>query len=429
MIEEMKLFNGGNTTKYFEDRLSKLKEEISNITDVDIMTCDFDEWVDFLYKKYEIIPLTLFEESKIQFMQKEKLKKYNEFYRHSTYEVEYFLIDGVRITYSIPYDGDSNLWHLQPNSYILTTFNVESIKDHYKDKCGTIELAFEYTNEELQNKGDQMKKFVEDRFENKFKSYRTMIGYVNEEVNSYNNSLKSFVLKCLDVRKQKASSFSLISQMLEIPLPKSSSAPNVKPILLERIKRTPVNKPKQKVLPNEYCISDKDYENINNIIYMCGTTMEKTARTYYRNNEEELRDHLLAALNTHYQNAAGETFRKIGKTDINIEFENKAAFIGECKIWHGEKKFAEAVQQVLNYSTWKDVKVSVIIFNKENQSFQGVIKKINEWIKINVKSHIQQKNNEWECKYYREDMNIEIKLNISAFDLYVDKSQFQDSRN
>ena len=156
--------------------------------------------------------------------------------------------------------------------------------------------------------------------------------------------------------------------------------------------------------------------------------MEKTARTFYRNNEEELRDHLLATLNTHYENVTGETFRKIGKTDINIEFENKAAFIGECKIWHGEKLFADAVQQVLNYSTWKDIKVSVIVFNKENQSFQGVVNKINSWVSKNTKSHKRKQVNVWECVLYRTDMNIDIKLDILAFDLFVDKTQFQDRR-
>ncbi|MFR3882620.1 MAG: hypothetical protein ACLTX6_10210 [Lachnospiraceae bacterium] len=87
------------------------------------------------------------------------------------------------------------------------------------------------------------------------------------------------------------------------------------------------------------------------------------------------RDHLLATLNTHYELATGETFRKIGKTDIHIEFENKAAFIGECKIWHGERLFQGAIQQVINYSTWRDMKVSVIIFNKKiNHSLQSYLK-------------------------------------------------------
>lgn len=172
----------------------------------------------------------------------------------------------------------------------------------------------------------------------------------------------------------------------------------------------------------ESCISDRDYENINNIILMCGTTMEKTARTYYVNGEEELRDHLLATLNTHYEHATGETFRKIGKTDIHIEFENKAAFIGECKIWHGERLFQEAIEQVLNYSTWRDLKVSVIIFNKENKSFHLILFKIKSWADMNTVSYIQSQANIWNCKYHRQDMNVDIQITILAFDLYVDKT-------
>lgn len=153
---------------------------------------------------------------------------------------------------------------------------------------------------------------------------------------------------------------------------------------------------------------------------------KKTARSYYKNTEEELRDRLLASLNTHYYSATGETFRKIGKTDIHIEFENNAAFIGECKIWHGEKKFAEAIQQLFNYSTWKDVKLSVIVFNKYNQDFQSIISKIEKWITVNTKSFTRIKHNVWNCIYHRKDMNIDVKLNISVFDLYVDEKQFKD---
>ena len=161
---------------------------------------------------------------------------------------------------------------------------------------------------------------------------------------------------------------------------------------------------------------------------MCGITMEKTARTYFANTEEELRDHLLATLNTHYEAVTGETFRKIGKTDIHVEFENKAAFIGECKIWHGESLFQRAIQQVINYSTWRDLKVSVIIFNKENKSFQAILSKIHNWANNNTVSYIQPDANIWKCKYHRQDMNVDIRLTVLAFDLYIDKSQFKDSR-
>ena len=80
---------------------------------------------------------------------------------------------------------------------------------------------------------------------------------------------------------------------------------------MKKIAKPAIQKPQKKTLPVEYSIRDEDYANINNIIYMCGTSMEKTSRSHMNNDEEELRDFILATLNTHYENASGETFRKV----------------------------------------------------------------------------------------------------------------------
>lgn len=69
-----------------------------------------------------------------------------------------------------------------------------------------------------------------------------------------------------------------------------------------------------------------------------------------------------------------------------------------------------------------------MVFNKENQSFQGIVDKIDSWVKENTKTYSKKKTNMWVCNYYRSDMNVLVKLNILAFDLYVDKTQFQDGR-
>ena len=424
----MVFFDGINVRDYTAQIKQKLKDEVNKISDSNIMTCDFQEWIEYLVGKYEITPITLFEESIVQSLSETKVKKYNPFSKHIPYEKEYYEVEGYRITFSIPFDGDEHLFRLQPSTFILTSFETSNFKPPFKDVCGSFDLNFEYTKQELQEKKQEIQTYIKTQFENKFRNYRTMIAYVNSEIEGYNTNLPEFAKRCLETRKEKAASYFEISELLEIPLTKSGNAPNSKPIMLKRIARVPVQTPKQKKMPSEYSISDQDYENINNIIMMTGTTMEKTARTYYRNNEEELRDHLIATLNTHYENVTGETFRKIGKTDIHIEFENKAAFIGECKIWHGEKLFSDAVQQLMNYSTWKDLKVSVIIFNKDNQSFSGIIEKIDTWVKDNTKAYRKDKVNMWKCDYYRNDMNVLVKLNIMAFDLYVDKTQFKDGR-
>lgn len=423
----MDFFKGQDVKSYCTSYHAGIKEEIDRLTDSEIMSCDFHEWATYLADKYTIIPITIFETNIEKDLSEAKVKKANPF-RENPYERDFFEIDGFQVTFTIPYDGNPDLFELSPNSYILSRFATNNFKKPYDDNCGSFTLDFKYTKKELKEKGENIATFVQQQFENEFRSYRQMIANVNTEVESYNSGLFDAALRLLATRKERADLFAAISSALQIPLTTSRNAPNTKPIKLQRVVRKPVVKSTVvPVLPEPY-ISDADYENIINIVSMCGTTMEKTARTYYLNTEEELRDHLLAALNTHYEAATGETFRKIGKTDIHIEFDNKAAFIGECKIWHGEKLFQGAVQQLLNYSTWRDLKVSVIVFNKDNQSFQNILSKIKKWADDNTASYTMPQANIWKCKYYRQDMKVDIQLTILAFDLYVDKSQFNDIR-
>ena len=422
------LFSGEETRVYTSKAANKLKEEVNAMSDADITSCDFGEWINYLVSKYQISPVVLYEDNATQALTEIKVKQYNPFSKHLPYEKDYYEVDGYRLTYTVPFDGDEHLWYLQPSYRILTSYRVESISAPHRDALGSISLGFEYTKREMEEKGDNLPNYIRDQIEQEFRSFRTMIGHVNNEVSTYNKSLADFAKKTLEERKAKAESYASISKLLAIPLNRSNIAPSATPVALKRIERVIETRPKQKPSQPEYVISDWDYDNINKIIYSVGTTMEKTARTYIGNNEEELRDHMLAALNTHYENATGETFRKIGKTDIQIEFENKAAFVGECKIWHGEKMFTEAIQQVINYTTWRDLRVSVIVFNKDNQSFRAVLDKIGKWVKDNTINFINKKENFFECDYFLSDSGTSVKLTILAFDLYVDKTQIKDNR-
>ena len=73
---------------------------------------------------------------------------------------------------------------------------------------------------------------------------------------------------------------------------------------------------------------------------------------------------VLAQLNGHFKGAAtGEAFRGKGKTDIRIEQDDRAAFVGECKNWNGETGATKAIDQLLGYLTWRDGKAALIVFN------------------------------------------------------------------
>jgi hypothetical protein len=78
-------------------------------------------------------------------------------------------------------------------------------------------------------------------------------------------------------------------------------------------------------------------------------------------------------LNGHYQGqATGETFNYSGKTDILLRVDGQNIFIGECKFWAGPKKFKETLDQILAYSSWRDTKVAIILFNR-TKNFSAVL--------------------------------------------------------
>lgn len=425
----MELFDGQETRIYIAQRTQKLNDEINRMSDENISTCDIQKWIEYLVEKYRFTPITLFEDNISLDVARATLQRPNLLAGFSPYDSKYCNVDGYKITVTIPYDGDAILFQLKPSSRILRSFIVSDFSAPNKENCGALSLSFEYTLHEWQSHSDDMREHVMKQFKNEFQGFRTMLANVELDILRFNEQLPDLARRGLEARKKKADDFVAIHAALEIPLTRSAFAPYVTPVQLKRVVRKPQQPPQQKPMPEEYSISDEDYEKINSIIFSAGTSMENTARSYYRNNEEELRDQLLTCLNTHYDNATGETFRKLGKADIHIEFKNKAAFIGECKIWHGEKAFTEAVQQALNYTTWRDLKISIIIFNKENQDFARIIEKLNIWVTEHTTSPKREATNRWKCDLYCTDRKTAVKLTILAFDLFVDQTQFRDSRN
>jgi hypothetical protein len=121
----------------------------------------------------------------------------------------------------------------------------------------------------------------------------------------------------------------------------------------------------------EWSLTDPVHERMIATITRFGHALERrpaSARLLLPD-EETLRDWLMFLLSTNYEApdgselfVGGETVNGNGKTDILIRHQNRNAFIGECKFWHGPKKFGEAIDQLLGYTVWRDTKAAIILF-------------------------------------------------------------------
>ena len=304
---------------------------------------------------------------------------------------------------------------------IMTKFDINKIiNENSKEYLPSISFSIEIEAKELENK-ENPQEYIETTFNNEFNHYRSMISYINNDINGYNRGLQERITKLLDTKYHKSNNFSNLLNKINIPLKTNPNMPSPTPISLKIQQKE--NKYPQKVNKDriEYCISNDDYENIKNIINLACVSFEKTPNTINIHNEEEIRDLILSNLNTHYNSSAtGETFSKTGKTDIRIQFENKAAFIAECKIWHGISEFNKAINQLFSYTTWRDVKTSLIIFNKEIKDFKSILSKIKESLNQNElcisKNEINLNN--WQCTFKKNKNSDEkIELNIIVCDI------------
>lgn len=166
-------------------------------------------------------------------------------------------------------------------------------------------------------------------------------------------------------------------------------------------------------------VSNRIIEHIRHF----GRTMESSPTTYKDHPEEELRDIFLAHLNGTFKGSAkGEVFRKNGKTDICIEAENRSAFVAEFKIWHGKSQAISALEQLLNYLTWRDSKASLIFFNKENKEFNAIIPNLASSIaehELTIKEFTCEQEGEWSFLVHpEEEIQHRINLYVFLFNLY-----------
>jgi len=79
--------------------------------------------------------------------------------------------------------------------------------------------------------------------------------------------------------------------------------------------------------------------------------------------EENLRSVLVGSLNGSFAGrATAETFNGRGKTDVLIRYRDRNVFVGECKIYNGPASLVDAIEQLLNYATARDVDLGIMAF-------------------------------------------------------------------
>lgn len=237
-------------------------------------------------------------------------------------------------------------------------------------------------------------------------------------MNGFNSNLENKARKIFQDRKAFILKQFKLVESLGVPFVKAENVPFAFSVPV--VKKEPIIKPSAssgKFTP-EYYLDEVVYNKILKICHDIGIEIERHPSIYADKNENTLRDHFIMILSPNFQSVTGETFNKIGKTDILIRYKNANVFVAECKFWNGIRAFYETIDQILSYLTWRDSKTAILCFVK-NKEINPVLKQIesetpkhNCYVEYNEKQGKSWFNYEFHLK---DDPSCKIKLAVLCF--------------
>lgn len=399
-----------------DSQLRARQQQVSGIVDSipkeQFLVSSDQELINHVVAQQTVEPIVLCEESRTMKQQETQIDVSRDQMRYFSPDRRGpFYIPGTRVIIDIPFTGEDWLFRYRTNPW-STVFPRAEVQR------GCLRLSIEQPH-------DVDPASFKDIYERELKLIREYVDRAHKQVVDYNESLSNFVQRAVNYRRDRLGRHNNIAALLDIPLATRPGAPSINPVKVE-IRRPPaLPVPPKTGLAPEPGITDDTFEHILRFIRHQGRTFERTPSTYAVHGEEDLRNIVLAQLNGHFQgDAVGEAFRGKGKTDICIEQDNRAAFVGECKVWTGPAGLTAAVGQLIGYLTWRDSKAALIMFNVKNKDFTKILEAIPETLRAHslfLRDLPCAEGGEWRVQMRSaEDAGRRVTVHTFAFNLYQD---------
>jgi hypothetical protein len=416
------LFSKGDLSSALDGQMRSVPRLVEEIPRDQFLATSVDTLVEHLVAKLAIDPLVLHEEHMSMEHGETKIDVTGRFEYGGSLDGRPVHAGGHQLTFHLPFSGDAQLWDMRPN--VWSSVAPQGLVDTRR-KVLTITFR---------NTANTEQQWYQNELNSSLQLIRQSVDAQSSMLAQYQRDLPARARNAVTHRRGQVSKLHDLAAAFNIPMARKAGMPDYRPVDVQK-KRTVAaipNAPAAGFKP-EPAITDDLYEEILSNIRHMGATFEGTPQTYQPLGEEGLRDIILASLNGVYQGAAtGEAFRKYGKTDLRIEEQSRSAFVGECKLWGGERVLIGALEQLLDYTTWRDGKAALIMFNKSVAGFAGLQETIAKalpahglFLRDKGCGHTGEHRFAFRAK---EDEGREITVHVFCFNLYVSPDRAEKRR-
>jgi hypothetical protein len=359
-----RLFSKGDLRATLENEKKKLVEAVEKVSREEVLRLGVQALSDRLAEEFTVQPLHIDWDSAYALPPRDKPVDVswdrNRFIRDRD---QPFYLPGTEVTFVVPFDGDQMLFDCRPSTFSSGGSPTGQVQGR------ELKIAFSHAHPS-----------PADFFPAQFATWKRLViqyaEWVAGEVEAYNRRVPSDARSFAERRHEKVSADQNLLTSLGVPVRRPDSAA---PVFAAPLVRRPVHvetATASSTAAPEFFLPPDTYEEILKSIRHMVAVMERSPSAFAGMHEEQLRDHLLVPLNALYEgNVTGETFNFEGKTDILIRHQGRNTFIAECKVWGGPKLLLDTIDQLLGYTSWRDTKTAIVLFNR-NKDLSAVLAKI-----------------------------------------------------
>lgn len=401
------LFSSYDLRRVLENEVSSLRNEVEDLEQNRLLNTSQADLIKYLAEKYMVTAIIL--------------KKDNWYAEESEVGVDVrydqmrwiddksrpVLVPGQKIQVNIPFEGDEELLYCASNQRTSNPPRANANKNE-------IVLTYEMPNDSPRDLQPEISSLITN--------IEQHLAWQAGMINQHNLSLNQIAEQVIASRRERLLANSDRLSALGIPIKARDSAPRtyISPEIRKKVIPT-LPSASSKTFEPEPTLGMDLYEHILTVIQNMALVMERSPSSFTKMDEEALRQHFLVQLNGQFEGrATGETFNMEGKTDILLRENEKNVFIAECKFWKGSKKFAEAINQLLGYTSWRDSKTAIVVFNRGTDMTTVI-----SAIKSNVETHPNFKRQvNWPHEsgfryvfHNKEDSNKEFILTVLVFNV------------
>jgi hypothetical protein len=350
-----RLFAQGELSAALERQGAGLDKEIEKTPEEHLLQVDEDEWVAALVGRYAVeAPALRREDWWMEAPQEIRVDVSGDWNRAILDPSRPAFVPGHQVRVHIPFSGEKDVFRFRPSAW-TTRFPIASLHD------GELVQTIEYPADAPRDVRAEAERLLAevDRY----------LEWARADIQTFNTSLEQRARSAIRRRLERVlHNYNRLAQT-GIPMRRPEEAPKtyIADVIVRR--PSPARPPasSSQAIALEPALADATFEHILEVIRASAEAMERSPKTYTSMGEEDRRQVLLTALNSHYRGqTTAEAFNVKSKTDILVRHpEGRNLFIGECKFWSGAKSFTDTINQLFGYTAWRDTKLAIIMFVRE----------------------------------------------------------------